>query len=64
MTGFWITLLAETDPEYLREHPIRTPEENKPQPRLNAESERAPYWIPPSYKEHTTAPQKRPMSSN
>lgn len=64
MTGFWVTLLAETDPEYLREHPIRTPEENKPQPRLNVESERAPYWIPPPSKSNTTAPQKRLMSSN
>lgn len=39
MAGFWVTLLAETDPGYLREHLIRAPEENKPQNRLNAELE-------------------------
>lgn len=34
MTGFWVTLLAETDPGYFREHPIR-----KRNHKMNAELE-------------------------
>lgn len=56
MTGFGVTLLAETHSELSREHPIRQLGENKPQPRVNARSQMAPYWISLSKKSHPTAP--------
>lgn len=51
LTGFWVTLHAKTHLDHSREHPIRQPGENKPQPRMNAGWQRAPYCI---YQTHHT----------